>query len=760
MWRQRQPRGRGEDWMIRGLLASTAAVALLFLPVAASAQQTQGEAAAPPASNRVAYDQAYFTNYSVSNAEDMLRLLPGVPAILDAVVQVQQRGFGSAGARVLIDGRRFPGKTNEINTTLRRIAPAQVERVELISGSVPGISVQSDGILVNIVLREGASIAGTGSWEATLKVNGEGRAEPDGIFTYNGVRGALSYSLGVERNLWSPPGIGSRYMDRFRDETYYYPNGALLETRPQEWRRHHHKWIYTGGLTYDFARGDRLQLNGLYQDFDLKQVDDTSFTRLSPTGQPIQTGLERHETHNDKTRALELSGEYDSRLGPGDMQGLFIIRRNVAPGFDIRTRQVGSEVTTVGFSYLRTETSEDILRTTYAFPLLEGHYLEVGGELARNSLTQDLEVGRTPTQSTPIPTIILPTAKVKELRGEAFVTHRWTVSPKLSLESTLTYEVSRLSTNFAFIPERTLTFLRPRLDLRYRPGGRAQYRLLLDRSVSQLDFNNFVPRFDQSDPLNPKPVAGNPQIEPEKTWTFEAGYERRLPGDAGLLEARGFYKDITDAIDRVPLCSAPLNNAPLPGDACVPGGLNRLYSASGNIPTAKLYGAEVKASVRLGMINLPAALLSVTYLRQHSEIEDPFARLANLANPSLPKEIRTLSTDRGYNLTVAFRHDVRSWGASYGFTYQRYGWTTIASDLLAREYYWVGPTLDAFVEKRLSRGLTLRVEVQNLIDREDKTRLLYAQGAVAGGVAGPLLRFEQFRENRDTRTAIRLRGRF
>ncbi len=734
--------------MASRLFATATAMAALCAPLAAYAQTVPLEAPAPAPANRVVYDQAYFANYTVSNAEDMLRLLPGVPAILDAVVQVQQRGFGSGGARVLIDGRRFPGKTNEINANLRRISPANVERVELISGSVPGISVQSEGILVNIVLREGASLAGSGSWEANLRFNDEGRAEPDGLLSYKGVRGPLSYSLGIERNLWSPPGIGSRYMDRSRNEIYHYANGAV-EYRPQEWSRFHSKWIYTGGLTYDLASGDRLQLNGLYQTLKIKQTDRTPYTRLSATGQPIESGLELHETRNDTFKVLEVSGEYESRLGPGELQGLFIVRRSDTPTVDTRTRQVAGRTTLLGFSDAKVETGEDILRATYTFPLRPGQSLEMGGELAQNTLEQDLQVGAT----------VVPTSEVKELRGEAFATHRWDINPRLSLESAVNYEVSRLTTNFSFIPERTLKFLKPRFDLRYRPGGRAQYRLLLDRSVSQLDFANFVPRFDQSDPLNPRLVTGNPEIEPEKTWTLEAGYEHRLPKDAGLIEARGFYKDITDAIDRVPLCRLP-NGNPAPGEACVPGDLNRLYSAQGNIPSATLYGAEVKASVRLAMVNLPDAILSVAYLRQKSEIEDPFARLARGVDPTRAKEERTLLSDRGYNLTVSFRHDLKAWGASYGFTYQRYGWTTIASDLIAREYYWIGPTLDAFVEKRLSPQLTLRLEVQNLVDREEKTRLLYAQSSVANGVNGPLGRFETYSENRDTRFALRLRGRF
>jgi outer membrane receptor for ferrienterochelin and colicins len=106
---------------------------------------------AAAASNSVVYDQAFFAAYNVNNAEDMLRLIPGVPAILDDRAQQQERGFGSGGAQVLINGRRFPGKANEITTNLRRIAPQNVERVELIRGVSRDVAVQSEGLLVNLI---------------------------------------------------------------------------------------------------------------------------------------------------------------------------------------------------------------------------------------------------------------------------------------------------------------------------------------------------------------------------------------------------------------------------------------------------------------------------------------------------------------------------------------------------------------------------------------------------------------------------------
>src|SRR5689334_20581932 len=164
--------------------------------VALAQEPTPPAGAQASPTDSASYGPEFFTSYSVNNAEDMLKVIPGVQAILnEQILEAEQRGFGSGGARILLNGRRFPGKANEISGNLRRIPAPTVARVELISGQAQGISVNSQGILVNIVLREGASLQGSGAWELNAKlVNETAATEYDGLLSYKGARGALSYS--------------------------------------------------------------------------------------------------------------------------------------------------------------------------------------------------------------------------------------------------------------------------------------------------------------------------------------------------------------------------------------------------------------------------------------------------------------------------------------------------------------------------------------------------------------------------------------
>ncbi len=528
-------------------------LAVLWFSAPAFAQEPS---AVEPA-NTLVYDQAFFARFEPDNAEDILLRIPGVPAILDTNNQRRgERGFGSGGAQVLLNGRRFPGKTNEIKAALRRIPASNVARVELISGASSDINVQSQGLVVNVVMRPGASIGGSGSWELNGRFNERGRSSIDGLVSYNGAAGALSYGLGIERLTWSPPQFGmARWTYRTRDEIYWYPNGSVQELRPQVWRRSYEKWIFTGNLTYDFPSGAQTNLNGFYETRDVIETGVTRLTRFSLTGLETLRATELQAREQDGVDVLEVSGEHVSALGPGNFTGLFIVRRQGNRTVDFRNLDLSTHITEVSRSDSNVDIGEDIVRVSYVLPLGVGRSVEMGTEGARNTLKQKLLIFADQNEDGVLDRVGSNAAilepKVKELRGEVFGVFKWQATKSLSLETSLNYEYSKLTTNYPSQPERKPSFLKPRLDARFKVTTRDQIRVLIQRTVSQLNFNTFVPRYNMADDVV---ESGNPSLEPEKAWTFEVGYERRLPRDGGLIDVRAFYEDITDAIDRHPFC--------------------------------------------------------------------------------------------------------------------------------------------------------------------------------------------------------------
>ena len=140
-------RGRTQSRQAALLLSGASA---LVLATAAHAQQAppidaplEPEplpiAAAAAAPGNVTYGPSFFAQYNLTNAEDMLRRIPGVSAILDATgVLNQARGLGASGDQILINGKRMASKSTDVAAALRRIRATNVERVELLRGTASG----------------------------------------------------------------------------------------------------------------------------------------------------------------------------------------------------------------------------------------------------------------------------------------------------------------------------------------------------------------------------------------------------------------------------------------------------------------------------------------------------------------------------------------------------------------------------------------------------------------------------------------------
>lgn len=683
------------------------------------------------------YPRSFFDPYKPQNAEDILRRVPGVAAILDTAIAgstTQARGLGSGGDQILIGGRRLAAK-NQIVQMLRRISASNIERVELIRGTSEGIEVLSEGLIVNIVLVPGKSASGgSGNLEANLRFGARGYSALDGLLSYSGSIGKFSYTFGAERNAWTPIGLtptggANDWSRRFRDEVYYYPDGSIQETRPQRWTRSHNKAIYTTNLGYEWGGGDQVKFNALYQPLRVREIDDTPFTRFSPDGTVGASGDEFHQRDN-RANLLDLGADFQKRLFGGSLNLILIRTRTDQETTDVRNREIGARFIEVGKSVSNQNKGEDIVRASYSRGLGSGMELTVGVEGAKNFLDQQLDIYFDTDADDRLEYIPFPEsfADIREKRGEVFAIHNWKLSSQLSLETSLSYEVSTISTNFTFIPRHTYRFFKPRLDIRYNVSPRDLLRFKVERTISQLDFLNFIPIYN---PVDNRVDAGNAEIQPEKTWIFEAAYERRLMGDNGSIEARVFYRDISDHIDRGPYGVSA-------------GG--RVTSAPINIDKARLYGAEIKGAIRLDMIGLRDAQINARYIRQFSNVRDPFTGLDRKMKDPFDSEFN-----------IGYRQDLTGLGMAFGANYIDTSGDQLLSDIRNVDYFSRGPRIDAFVEKSLPNGFTVRLEGYNLTrSSEYKNRDLYT----ASQADGTLLRREYYRERRERRFALKLRKSF
>ena len=628
--------------MNKPLLFSVLLSSITIFPMASIAQSTDEDQSV------VNYEKDYFVKYAPVTLLDMLQRVPGVQAILDSNRRgggggtssggQQERGFGSGGDQILINNRRLAGKSNNINSTLQRISASLVQRVEIIRGASGELDVQSQGLVVNVIMDETASTSST-FWKVGGRYSDGYVFSPDLQVSHNGSSGNLDYIIGVEAKQ-------GQHIEH-RDDTVFSPTG--IQTGIAERRTDNvNKYLrFNGNLNYQAENGDEFRLNG--------QFEPGKYRKREPRFSESTGQLREFQNWNEDqtTQKWEVGVDYTKNIdGIGAWKSILIANRD-----RIDKQSVFDDVFDSGnVPIFRNDQyrvkKEKILRTSLTRPFWENQILEVGAEAAINNFDKIF------TSENYVASAFVISenddVSVKENRYELFANHTYNISSRMVLQSSLTGEFSKISsvtvplTGANVERSKKFSFLKPRVDFRYDLTGSDQLRASIEKKVSQLDFQNFVATFDVNNDIL---RLGNTGIVPEKSWNYSVAYEHRLPNDAGALQVEFFYRDISDYIELVDFTDF----FDVDGNAIARADLDPI-SVSGNIPSARSYGIKTTGNLRLGFVGVPEAVISIEHVWDDSEVTDQFSGLK-----------RRFKWKSDHEFKFNFRHDVTEWGLSYGF---------------------------------------------------------------------------------------------
>lgn len=672
--------------MYSTFLCTALLTAISLAPIYADAQESVEDQSV------VTYEQDYFEKYTPVTLLDMLQRVPGVQAILDANRRSggtqrggrQERGLGSGGDQILINNKRLSGKANNINSTLQRISAEQVQRVEIIRGASGDMDVQSQGLVVNVVMDESESTSST-FWKAGGRLS-EGYNFTPGIqVSHNGSKGNVDYIFGAEYK-------HGQHIEH-RDDTTYTPEDVETSVAGRNLDRQNKYLRLNSNITYTTEEGDELRLNGQFEPGTF-QIREPRYSQNAGEEREFQQWNE-----DANSQKWEIGGDYTKRIdGIGTWRTLFVANRDRIDKLDTFNNIILDD-TVPGF---KNDTyrvnSEKILRSSLSVEIFKNQNLEIGAEGAFNNydkiFTSEDYVGNAYNIT------VNDDVAVNEKRYEIFANHTYNISDKIVLQSSLIGEFSKISSlSIPLVGEniersKKFSFLKPRVDFRYDFSNSDQLRLTVEKKVSQLDFQNFVASFDQSNDLL---RLGNTGIVPEQSWNYNAVYEHRFPNDAGAIQVEFFYRDLTDYIELVDFTEFEDEfGAPIARGDLVP------ISKSGNIPNARSFGIKTTGSLRLGFLGAPNAVISVDHTWEDSEVEDQFSGV-----------LRPFKWKTNQLFTFNFRHDITKWGLSYG------GRGTIKSDSSRHELAQVansynGDNYEAFIEKLLTDNIRLILQFEHI----------------------------------------------
>lgn len=636
-------------------------------------------AVTPPssASERVAYDAAFFTQFSPQTALDMVRQTPGFA--LDG--GDDRRGFSGAVGNLLIDGLRPSSKSQPLEGILSRIPASQVVRVELLRGAEVAGDASGASVLLNIVRTEAA---GSGVWEAGFELTSYGTPAPRGELSYSGRNGQVEWGLGASYE--------STYRDlpgwrRFYDGAGVY-TGRAATPSPE---RIFQEGSITGNIAFPLA-GGRVSANAQLSGFTFDA--NNTFLYYDAADNP---DFELHQFFEEREPGVEVGVNYDRDFGPWSMALIGLVNREKYQSEDSGA-YTGAIVGTFS-QELEQESGESILRGSLSRALTPRQRIEFGAEGAFNSLDQTLVYAEDGV------TINLPNANVliEEERAELFGTHTWRPADAWTLETRLAWETSTLTFTGDTNDTVELAFWKPSLQLSRTFGANNQARFRIYRDVGQLDFGDFTSAAAVADGLI---NGGNPDLVPQTAWIAELGTDLRF-GDAALSLTLS-HQRITDVADLVPIVAPNPDEDPLdPNDDFF------RFDAPGNIGDGELTRLNVNFSTPISFI--PGGRLTIEGYLADSEVTDPVTGAPRIISETPESEI-----------DVQFRQDLTDLRFAWGVNVFKQGEFQVYrfNEVDTNEE---GPWVDVFVETTaLPNNMKLRLWAANITDGQiNRDRLFF-----------------------------------
>lgn len=638
----------------RGRLGLACGIAALLCgAVEPAGAQTSGP------DGRIVYPAAFFATFSPSNALQIVQRVPGFT--LDTGNQ-DVRGFGQAAGNVVINGQRPSSKSDTLDVILQRIPAAQVARVEVGPGELFGSEFAGKAQVLNLVLTTEAGFSGT--------VVGTVRREFTGVLLPEGNASALLRSgnstfnaaIGLNNNNTTEEGY---------DTLTAVPSGELLEYRRKVNRIRDPygyataSWDYNGGEN----RTAHLNTRVAIEHFALTQSNDV-FPETGPIRDDRLT--QRYDRHE-----FEIGGDVTRPFAGGGLKLIGLATRKHRHDQDVSLNRVQGDVIGGSSQLLRNERDETVLRLVWNRADLGGWSVESGVEGALNKLDSNVDIfafdgagGKT--------RIDLPIdhAIVKEYRGEAFFNAGRPLTTKLRMDLGLTFEASRLTVSGDAKAERVLKFLKPKAVFDWRPGDGWHAQLSVQRTVAQLQFEDFI---STAELTNDRVNGGNANLLPQRAWEMLATVEHPILGD-GLAKLEVGYNRISLVQDRIP----------------TPEG----FDAPGNLGDGRLLQLRGTLDTPLSRFGIKGGRLTVTGSLVDTAVRDPYTL-----------QDRHFSGTSLFIFDVNFRQDLGKFAWGFDVSGDT-GPTFYRLDELDHPYSAI-PYVTAFAEYRPTKQTTLTFSLDN-----------------------------------------------
>lgn len=620
----------------------------------------------PADGGRLSYPAEYFDDVQVATAYDMVIR---IPAFTFDAGDSDVRGLEGSGGNVLIDGRHPAAKQDKLDAILRRIPASAILRIDLIRGGGQDFDMQGNSVIANVVRRSGAAMRG--QIEGTFARYGDGRLVPSlrADWSRQGDDSLSEASFNLYEKIDDEKGRGPR--------TRTNPDGSIRQRAIYDERDGFRGAQITLGHERGLA-GGRLQLSASAS--REREAADTDLLFLAPNS-GLEQVIER-ETNDNAELGLNWNRQF-GRDWTLELTGLQ--RLSLASASERSDDGSGTEAVDE-----RAQGGESVARALLRWKPSDGFTLESGGEAAYNHLDSQSMLD---VDGIDVP---LPAAQVRvsEGRAEGFATATWQPIKPITIENGFRMEASRLEQTGDSSLVKSLSFAKPHFALTWFSGPQTQWRLRVDREISQLDFSDFV----SSTSLTSGTItAGNVNLEPERTWVASLAWERRFWGD-GALVLTALHEWKSQTLDRIGVVGTGFE-----------------FDAPGNIGNGNKSKIEAALNLPLKRLGISGGLLKAEIGYRWTSVLDPTTGIR-----------RPISGEQPFDGEIHFTQDIPAAGFRWGFDYIfAEAETDYRFDEIRRTR--IAGYLSAFAEYKLGARWTARLFAENLTGRHaQRNRAIYA----------------------------------
>jgi len=623
---------------LRLVIGAASLVTATWLAVAAHAEQ----------SNVQTYPASFFARSQPNTAYDMIVRLPGFVFNNGNTA----RGFGGTAGNVLVNGQRPTSKTDDLQSILLRTPASDVDHIELIRGGAPGIDMQGQTVIANIIRKTADSTQIVADVEDNIFL--DGHTVPRASLEYTQHSGNSTYEASITRfgDFDDSVGRGAHSVTEV---------GGGTTIQPAHDKGQGFGLGLTGAATVPLFGGE-FKANVALQDTPFH-----SSLFYEPPGRPQAI------RDNSGNRNGELGLHWKGMLGGLEAEALLLQRLSRLS--DVNTLDVPDDHERFSST---SDTGESIARETLRYRPTDALTFEVGGEAAFNflngtsSFVQDYE-------NIPLPT---PNPHVSEHRNEIFAQETWKIAPDWLLEAGARFEFSTITETGDVDLSRSFFYPKPRLLLTWTPDEDNEVHLRYEKVVGQLEFDNFIA---SSNLAGTGVTAGNAELRPDQHSQYEISYERHFLGD-GAAVITFMHEQIDDVVDFVPVKDADGN----------------VFDAPGNIGSGTNDKLDLTLTLPLDWLGLKNGVLKSINSLQWSRVPDP-----------VTGQERVISGDRPQDVELRIRQDIESLNSTWSVAYYN-GWDEWYYRVSqVRHRRIMPPYLSAYWEWKPEPTLSLHFEIDN-----------------------------------------------